>query len=141
MFALYFILWTFYLYWLHRLVHLMPYTQKIHAYHHAFINKNETHWHWSNLFLFTDQWICAVDLWMTDVIPTIVFCYLTGQWWICVFYYVWAAVIQETIEHDPCFDYYPFIHSGKWHLEHHSHGNKNYGMFIVYWDKLFKTST
>lgn len=140
MFVLHFILWTFYLYWLHRLVHQVPVLQQIHAQHHAYINNNDTKWHWSNLFLFNDDWTCTVDLWITDVIPTIIFSAATGAWWLCAFYYIWAAFIQERVEHNPNVNLYPFLHSGEWHLKHHRQSNKNYAMFIVYWDKLFKTN-
>jgi sterol desaturase/sphingolipid hydroxylase (fatty acid hydroxylase superfamily) len=56
-----------------------------------------------------------------------------------VFYYFWAVLIQERIEHNPNFDIYPILTSGKWHLIHHSNYDKNYGVFISLWDKIFKT--
>jgi hypothetical protein len=58
---------------------------------------------------------------------------------VSVFYYVWAALIQEIIEHNPKFDLYPFLTSGKWHLIHHHNTSVNYGLFIPVWDMLFGT--
>jgi len=118
--------------------------KKYHFDHHKFIlsklhkGHNPTQWHWSNLFLFNDTWKSTIDLWITEVIPTLVFSLLTGQWWIIIFYYSWAALIQETIEHNPKFDI-PFLSSGKWHLQHHTNADKNYGLFFPIWDIIFST--
>ena len=139
----YFLLWTLVLYAIHRLIHIAPILNKIHLDHHVYIskklNKNESmSWHWSNLFLFNDTWLSTFDLWITEVIPTLVFSFITGQWWIFIFYYCWAAMIQESIEHNPKINLYPLT-SGTWHLKHHQNCKKNYGLFHPLWDKLFKT--
>lgn len=133
-----FVAWTFLLYVVHRLVHVLPVVKWIHWDHHIHIINNKTGWHWSNLFLFNDTWTSTLDLWITEVIPTIAFSAVTGQWWLCVFYYVWAAFIQESIEHNANFNWYPFT-SGKWHLQHHHMSSTNFGLFTPVWDKLFRT--
>jgi sterol desaturase/sphingolipid hydroxylase (fatty acid hydroxylase superfamily) len=91
------------------------------------------------LFLFNDNWTSTFDLWITEVVPTLVFSWVTGYWWISVFYYLWAALVQETIEHNPKFNIYPYLTSGKWHLIHHRDTTYNYGLFFPIWDILFKT--
>jgi sterol desaturase/sphingolipid hydroxylase (fatty acid hydroxylase superfamily) len=125
------------LYWIHRIGHNFPVIRTIHMHHHRFILQHNTIWHWSNLFLFNDDWTSTLDLWITEVIPTFLFSLLTGQWWILVFYYVWAAFIQETIEHNKNFNI-PILTSGKWHLIHH-HSKFNYGLFTPLWDIIFRT--
>jgi sterol desaturase/sphingolipid hydroxylase (fatty acid hydroxylase superfamily) len=138
----YFSAWTFILYWIHRVGHDVPFLKKFHFDHHRFIltklrnNETPTKWHWSNLFLFNDTWKSTIDLWLTEVIPTLLFSLVTGQWWISVFYYFWAAFIQETIEHNPNFNI-PFLTSGRWHLQHHIQGNANYSLFFPMWDLIF----
>jgi sterol desaturase/sphingolipid hydroxylase (fatty acid hydroxylase superfamily) len=134
-----FMLWSYAIYWMHRLVHVLPYAKHFHCDHHAYIIKHGTDWHWNNLFLFNDTWKSTVDLWITEVIPTILFCLITGQWWILLFYYIWAAFIQERIEHNSKFDWYPWLTSGKWHLVHHRKPRKNFGLFIPLWDILHGT--
>jgi sterol desaturase/sphingolipid hydroxylase (fatty acid hydroxylase superfamily) len=140
-----FFVWTFFLYWIHRIGHSVPVLRKFHRAHHRFIstnikgNQQPNNWHWSNLFLFNDNWNSTVDLWLTEVIPTLIYSWITGEWWISIFYYVWAAFIQERIEHNPKFDIYPFLTSGPWHLVHHKNSNKNYGLFFPIWDILFRT--
>lgn len=135
-----FLAWTFMLYWIHRLGHQIPVVRKIHMGHHRFIATNlPPKWHWTNLFLFQDDWPSTVDVWVTEIIPTLIFCWITGAWWIAVFFYLWSALIQESIEHNPRFNFYPWSTSGQWHLMHHSNGNCNYGIFITVWDKMFQT--
>ena len=135
-----FFTWTLCLYWIHRIGHRTPVVKTAHLDHHKFININgKTTWHWNNLFLFNDTWTSTVDLWITEVIPTLVFSWVTGHWWLSVFYYLWAALIQEVIEHNPKFSLYPFLTSGKWHLVHHRDPSKNFSLFTPVWDIVFKT--
>lgn len=134
-----FLFWTFCLYWIHRLGHKTKFIKTTHLDHHKFINVHgKTKWHWNNLFLFNDTWLSTFDLWITEVIPTLIFSWITGYWWISVFYYFWAALIQEIIEHNPNVNL-PILTSGKWHLIHHQDPNKNFGLFTPLWDIVFRT--
>jgi sterol desaturase/sphingolipid hydroxylase (fatty acid hydroxylase superfamily) len=134
-----FLLWTFCLYWIHRIGHRTPLVKDLHLSHHAFINRNgKSGWHWNNLFLFNDNWSSTLDLWITEVIPTIVFSLMTGYWFISILYYAWAAFLQEELEHNPSVSMYPFT-SGQWHLAHHQNASRNFGLFIPLWDKVFNT--
>jgi sterol desaturase/sphingolipid hydroxylase (fatty acid hydroxylase superfamily) len=140
MIVFWFFLWTLCLYFVHRLAHAIPFIQTIHNDHHAFIaNNTPPVWQWNNLLLFNDTWLSTLDLWLTEVLPTIIFAWLTGQWWIMVFYYFWAALLQERIEHNPQFDIFPILPSGCWHLLHHDNCRVNFGPFVVIWDIIFGT--
>jgi len=134
-----FLLWTFFLYVIHRLAHVIPTVRRLHQDHHKYINFHSTRWHWNNLFLFNDTWKSTADLWITEVIPTLLFSYITGAWWISVFYYLWAALLQETIEHNKEFSIYPILTSGRWHLIHHRNPKFNFGLFLPVWDIVFNT--
>jgi hypothetical protein len=134
-----FLIWTFMLYWVHRAAHKAPLIKHLHRDHHKYINTHSTSWHWNNLFLFNDTWKSTADLWITEVIPTLIFSYITGAWWISVFYYLWAALLQERIEHNSEFSIYPLLTSGKWHLIHHRNTKLNFGLFFPVWDMLFGT--
>ena len=118
-YVIYFFLWTLMLYWIHRMAHHIPVIKEYHLDHHRHILTNHTSWHWNNLFLFNDTWDSTIDLWITE------------------FYYLWASLIQETIEHNKNFDI-PLLTSGKWHLIHHR-SSYNYSLFFPIWDILFKT--
>ena len=130
--------WTLILYWIHRLGHIIPVIKKIHYSHHRTILKVTPVWHWSNLFLYNDNWMSTVDLWITEVIPTILFSWITGHWWILIFYYVWASLIQERIEHNSHFNW-PILASGQKHLLHHKNSTVNFGLFTLFWDWVFGT--
>ena len=138
-YILVFIAWTLMLYVNHRLAHMLPYVRTIHADHHKQVIQDSVGWNWKTLFLYVDTVKSTADQWITEVIPTLLFCWLTGHWWIAVFYYVWAALIQEAVEHNKHFNIYPWLTSGKWHLLHHSDSRVNYGVFTPAWDMLFKT--
>lgn len=136
-----FLAWTFILYWLHRYAHTNKFFRKWHCDHHSYINKNggnKSLWEPCNVLLIHDSAKSSIDLWITEILPTLVFCFITGAWWIFVFYYLWAACFQEIIEHKSDFDYYPFT-SGRWHLIHHSNPTTNFGLFTPLWDKVFST--
>ena len=135
-----FLLWTLVIYIVHRIAHIVPVIKEIHYEHHRFIKENVAPtWHWSNIFLFQDNWKSTGDVWITEILPTILFCFITQQWWIAIFFYFWSAFIQESIEHNPKFDMFPFSTSGKWHLIHHNRCSYNYGIFHPVWDRLFRT--
>jgi sterol desaturase/sphingolipid hydroxylase (fatty acid hydroxylase superfamily) len=139
MILVYFFSWTFLLYWIHRIVHKVSHVKKWHWDHHSYIIRNgDLKWEWPNLFLYNDTWKSTIDLYVTEVIPTLIFSWLTGQLWIFVFYYVWASTFQVVLEHKRGLDL-PVFTSGEWHLIHHRHPNKNYGLFFPIWDIVFGT--
>jgi len=133
-----FILWTLVLYLIHRLVHITPVLKELHWDHHKYVNLNDTGWRWNNLFLFNDTWKSTIDLWITEVVPSLIFSIVTGHYWVIVFYYIWAAFLQEELEHNKKINLYP-ITTGRWHLVHHRTPNKNFGLFLPFWDKIFRT--
>lgn len=138
-YVVYFLAWTFVLYWVHRIGHKTPYVKEWHWNHHSYIVRHGSQgWHWNNLFLFNDTWTSTLDLYVTEVIPTLLFSLITGQWWISIFYYMWAAFFQENLEHNKNIDL-PIFTTGRWHLIHHRQSNKNYGLFFPIWDIIFKT--
>ena len=139
MFIVYFLLWTFLLYWIHRIGHKISFIKKYHNEHHRHININGMQgWRWNNLLLYNDTKKSTIDLYITEVIPTLIFSMVTQQWWIFIFYYIWAAFFQENYEHNPKLNL-PGFTSGKWHLIHHRNYNKNYGLFFPIWDIIFGT--
>jgi sterol desaturase/sphingolipid hydroxylase (fatty acid hydroxylase superfamily) len=133
-----FLSWTLCLYGIHRIIHKIPYLKDFHNDHHLYVNRHNIKWSCTNFFFFTDTWISTIDLWITEVIPTLIFSTLTGHWWIFWFYYIWAATLQENLEHNKNLNWY-LLTSGKWHMIHHKRPNTNFGLFLPIWDKIFKT--
>lgn len=121
------------------MAHKSSFLKKYHFDHHKNVVTDDMKWKWNNLLLYNDTKESTIDLWLTEVIPTIIFCLITRQWWIFIVYYVWTAFIQERIEHNKEFDI-PVLTSGKWHLMHHEKENCNFGLFTSLWDKIFNTN-
>ena len=134
MFVIYFILWTFVLYWLHRFFHNVPILKEMHMVHHMHVTlgTGSSGWNWKHMFLWIDDWKGTVDQWLIEIVPTIIFCWLLDQWWLLAFYWFWAAFVQERIEHNINFNIFPLLTSGAWHLKHHRNCNVNYGVFFLY---------
>ena len=134
-----FFTWTLLLYCVHRLAHKSKWMMQFHGDHHRYANTNVIKWHWSNFFFFTDTKKSTIDLWLTEVIPTILFCVIIKSWWILIFYWFWAAFVQEVIEHNYKINI-QFWSSGQWHLAHHKDPTTNFGLFFTIWDVIFKTN-
>lgn len=125
---------------MHRLVHAVPYLRKIHSDHHAQVTNDTIGGpHWTNLFLYFDSLTSTLDQWITEVIPTILLAMWLDDASVFLFYYIWAAMIQESIEHNPRVNLYPWLSSGRWHLVHHEHPGSNYGVLVPIWDVMFDT--
>lgn len=137
----YFLLWTFVLYWAHRLGHKISWIRKIHMCHHSYISQSKSQgWHWSNIFLYNDTAKSTIDYWITEVLPTILVTLLTQQYWIFAVFYIWAAFFQEATEHNKNFNLSPYLTMGKWHMLHHEIGSHNFGVYTTIWDIVFKTN-
>lgn len=134
-----FLLWTFIIYWIHRISHMTPVLGRLHIKHHSYVRNHDITWHWTNIFLYNDDWGSTVDYWVTEVIPTFLFSWLTGQWWLIICFYFYGAFIQEWVEHNKNFNAYPVYTSGKWHRLHHTHYPCNFGIITPLWDIVFKT--
>jgi len=91
-----------------------------------------------NIFIWVDSWKSTADQWITEVIPTILISYISGHWWLIIFYWFWSAFVQEAIEHNNNFNI-KILTSGKWHLLHHEDDKVNFGVFTSVWDRLFGT--
>ena len=140
-YILHFMLWTLLLYIMHILAHQIPFLWYYHRDHHTQVaTGNVGVWKWTNFFLYIDTWKTTVDQWLTEVIPTFVFSFITGAWWIFIGYWIWSATFQEIVEHNTNVDIYPIEISGKWHMVHHTYPDKNYGIIHPIWDLIFGTS-
>jgi|Laugresbdmm110sd_1035091.scaffolds.fasta_scaffold132998_2 sterol desaturase/sphingolipid hydroxylase (fatty acid hydroxylase superfamily) len=140
MFVIYFLLWTLVLYWIHRVAHVFPYLKDIHKEHHRYVIRNKgSGIALRHLLLIHKSKDYTIDLWITEVVPTILFSLVTGQVWILIVYYIWAALFQTSVKYDVNFDIFP-ITWGAWTLLHYRHNSNNFGSIFTIWDRLFKTN-
>jgi len=140
MFVIYFFLWTLLLYGVHRLVHILPYIKKIHNEHHRYVMRNKD-WYikWEDLYLSRGNNKVTVDLWITEVIPTLLFCAVTGHWWIFGLYYGWSAFYEKTTKYNRDVDVF-LVTWGMWTLTHYRRTTLNFGGIFSLWDMIFKTN-
>ena len=136
----FFILWSLSVYLMHRLVHGVRGLGRWHARHHAVVAAGRQGWHWNNLLLFNDDWPSTADLWMTEIAPALGCAWLTQAYWPLLAYYLYAALLQERLEHNPRFSLYPWLTAGAWHVAHHRDPRVNFGFLTPAWDILFGTA-
>ncbi len=135
-----FSLWTFVVYVMHRLAHSFSFLHYFHKDHHEQVTSQKIKGlHWTNCFLFFDNWKSTIDQWITEIIPAIIISYIFDQYILFFAYYIWAAFVQEFVEHNSKINFFPWLTSGKWHLIHHEYETKNFGVITWVWDRLFKT--
>lgn len=129
-------------YWIHRITHMNEFLNSFHKRHHENVTSEIVgqSWDWKQIFIWIDDLESTIDQWLMEVIPTIIFCWVFNQWWLLVFYWIWAAFVQERVEHNSKLNLYPFITSGRWHLVHHKEHEKNFGVFFPIWDIVFGTN-
>jgi sterol desaturase/sphingolipid hydroxylase (fatty acid hydroxylase superfamily) len=138
-----FLIWTLLVYLIHKIIHRYPkQLGKFHFDHHSYVMKNYNRlgWHWSNLLLFNNNFYSTADLWLTEIIPLLITSWLFSTYWLVLIYWVWAAFIQERIEHLYHLNLYPYLTSGNWHMKHHHNGSCNFGIFFPIWDITFGTN-
>lgn len=137
-----FIGWNLLLGFIHYLAHRIPWLWNTHSIHHQeVIDGLYNRPQWTALFLWIDSWDTTKDLWKTEYIPTIIYCFIFNCWWIGILYYIWVATVQEWIEHNPRFNLYPFISSGRYHLIHHKDPTVNFASMVPWADWIMGTSS
>jgi sterol desaturase/sphingolipid hydroxylase (fatty acid hydroxylase superfamily) len=110
-----------------------------HGDHHKQIHQHPNKkWHWNNLLLVNDTIKSTIDLWITEVIPTSIISLIFSAPWLIISYYIWAAFLQESLEHNRTINLPP-LSAGRWHLVHHKYPNKNFGFPFRIWDNIFDT--
>lgn len=147
--CLYFLLWTLYEYFGHRLYHFKHpwnFMYPIHQHHHQMelqsLCSPDNRWPKPLYFLWWfDNFYESVEIWIGETIPLLV------VWWfdpisgspLLVFHYIYELLATDSLlEHNANLEI-PIMAVGKFHIEHHVHPNKNFGFTINIWDKIFGT--
>ncbi|MCV3274383.1 sterol desaturase family protein [Roseobacter sinensis] len=137
---LFFILFTFVVYWTHRAAHKFAFLWYLHSSHHAQRYKGEFEFSWLNLIGWFNDWRATADQWVTEILPLCVMLYIWPDAWpIAVLYYVDGFVLAEGItDHNPRIDI-PGLAMGRYHLKHHQDHSVNYDQYFRLWDTVFGT--
>ena len=131
LFLLYFILFDFINYILHRILHIRIIYKYIHLDHHRYKDPSP----------FGSIAINPIEFFLNSVIPSsIVSYFLPTNIYVWMFSYMfhlfWTVIIHDGIK----FKSNDILMDSKHHGIHHRHPKKNYAFVFFFWDKLFGTS-
>lgn len=152
-FSLWFLLWTFIEYWMHRVMHwshpLNPLFD-IHRSHHLTPMSvlTDKKYRWPKLmyfFFYFENVHETVEIIVGETIPAICiyFCDPECGFWLLVFHYIYEILATDSLlEHNAEITSKSIIKYaavGQFHLEHHRIPSYNYGFTITLWDHVFGT--
>ena len=145
-----FLLWTFYIYWVHRIAHIKHrynifYT--IHAAHHRipyFAKERVLKPSVGQYFFWLGEWKTSLDIIIVMTFPLLVITYFWpqyGVWWL-IFHYLYEVFCSEDLlDHNTRLNG-PLTRIFAWgntHLYHHVYVKKNYALITNFWDYVFGT--
>jgi len=144
-----FLIWTFAIYWLHRLAHVRAKWNPLYpihqAHHRQKYDGTETdikpgHF----IFMFGDIKV-TWDVLLTQTLPLLIItCFLPQQGLVLLaFHYIYEVFLSEGIlDHNPRLvgNITRYFAWGRFHLTHHHQPVKNYSLMITLWDYIFGTA-
>lgn len=144
-----FLLWTFIIYWMHRLAHVRaPFNPlyRIHQGHHQQKYDGTRQgfkieylwWNFGELRL-------AVDIIITQTIPLLILTWFFPSQGLVllVFHYLYEVFLSEDyLDHNIHIqgDVTRFFAWGRFHMTHHHKPKYNYCLMVTLWDFLFRTA-
>jgi sterol desaturase/sphingolipid hydroxylase (fatty acid hydroxylase superfamily) len=150
--ALVLLLWTFAMYWLHRLSHWHhpknPLWQ-LHRAHHTIpylSAPSESPWpKLGQFFLWLGSWRASLDVFVVMTLPAIVIALVTPTYGIplLLFHYLYEVLCSEyALDHNPRVQGWltRFFAWGDFHLFHHMSPKHNYALIFTLWDRVFGTA-
>jgi sterol desaturase/sphingolipid hydroxylase (fatty acid hydroxylase superfamily) len=149
--SLLFLVWTFIIYWLHRLSHIhhkLNLLWRIHSAHHRgqyFPSPPDMKFHWSQLFFWHGNIASTLDIYLVFTAPALLIFLVSPYygWPILGFHYVYEAFLSgAALDHNLKLKGWltRYFAWGGYHLYHHVHLRQNYGLLITLWDFVFRTA-
>ncbi len=146
-----FLLWTFCIYWLHRLSHIHHKRNplwKIHQAHHRIKYFQLRPYEPPSLgsyFFWLGDFKTSFDVFLVMTVPLLIISYFFPQYGIglLIFHYFYEVFGSEAVlDHNPRIEgkithYFAW---GSYHLYHHVDLKKNYGLMTTFWDHVFGTA-
>lgn len=147
-----FLVWTLVMYWLHRWSHAHHRRNPlwwIHAAHHRipYLSRppDSKLPRWPQFLLWLGNWRASLDVLLVMTLPLVIIAFIAPQYGIplLVFHYFYEIFFSEYL-----LDHNPRIHGrithtfawGDYHLHHHAHPRRNFGLMITLWDRVFGTA-
>lgn len=143
-----FLLWTFVVYFLHRLSHIKRkynFLYHLHKVHHQINYQNGgSEFKIKFLFLNFGDIRLTLDIIVMLTIPLLCLTYFFPQQGVALLVYHYCAEVffsERMVDHNPNFKGVStkFFAWGEYHLKHHKNPKVNYSFIITLWDKVFRT--
>jgi len=144
-----FMLWTFLIYFMHRLAHVkhkLNFLYFIHRHHHRvnYLSSKLRSFNWRHFLFYFGSIHESIDVLIMMTLPAILLCLLFPPYglYILIFHYLYEVFLSESqLDHNPKItgaitNYFSW---GKYHLYHHKNIQFNYSLIITFWDLIFKT--
>lgn len=147
-----FLIWTLIMYGLHRLAHVHSRRNLlwiIHTAHHriAYLSRRPVHsWPRASQFWFwLGDWKTSLDVLLTMTLPLLLICWVVPQYGfpLLVGHYFYEIFLSEhRLDHNPYVTgFWTRVFAwGDYHLHHHAHPRKNFGLLVTWWDRVFGTA-
>jgi len=148
LFSIY-LLWTLYIYWIHRLAHYKTkwnFLFYLHRDHHKLVLPQEIEAPtWYSYFFIRSTWKNTVDNFVSITLPLVILLFYDRSHGLPLFIY---SYIYETFLADGILDHNVHIKGkicnifafGRFHINHHLNVKKNFSLYISIWDFVFKTA-
>ncbi len=145
-----FLLWTFCSYWIHRCAHIHSHKNPlwlVHVAHHRIpyfkvqpVRKPAL----GQYFFWLGDLLTSLDVIMALTLPIVVITFIWPEYGIplLIFHYFYEVYLSEgVLDHNGRLtgNITRYFAWGSYHLYHHADLNKNYGLMITLWDKVFGT--
>jgi sterol desaturase/sphingolipid hydroxylase (fatty acid hydroxylase superfamily) len=147
-----FMVWTLLMYWMHRGSHLNHRRNPlwwVHTAHHRIpylsrppVSKLPT---WPQFLWWLGSWRASMDVVLVMTLPLLLIALVVPQYGVplLVFHYLYEVFFSEyLLDHNPRIRgaitrYFAW---GDYHLHHHAHPRRNFGLLITFWDRVFGTA-
>ena len=146
------LLWTFIIYWMHRLAHIHhprnPLWQ-LHRAHHAIgylSAPSQSTWpRFGQFLLWLGSWRASLDVIVSMTIPAIVIAIIIPRYGVplLIFHYFYELFCSEyALDHNPNIQggITRVFAWGDFHLLHHMTPRNNFCLIITLWDRVFRTA-
>lgn len=144
-----FLLWTFLVYWIHRLSHIEASWNplwRIHRVHHAIdYSKPRVRLLRPSLVFWFGSIAATADILISITLPLVLVVLIWPSYgiWLLPFHYLYEGIFSERIlDHNPRITgrITRYLSIGRYHMRHHGNKAVNFSIYITLWDRLFRTS-
>lgn len=142
----YFLLWSLWSYWIHRIAHSsmrrFNVLRYIHLQHHFHNYGSSLLPPWHDYFFWFGSWRSSMDVYLTFTLPLVILALYDPPYGLTLlaFHYVYEVFLSRNVlDHNPNIRGWitRIIPVGEFHMQHHRNVCCNYSFYTALWDYLF----